>query len=421
MSTTKILSHPILYTSILKTGTTLFQNPGTYRALTFLPAHISHNVTGKRNFTFFSLSSNENAEKIDIQGTMPRELKHPVHPAPIRNEFLRSMSSEELEKMDINLTSHRQPKTFGDIIAFNTVKVLRLPTDLFFRKKYVHRAVMLETVAAVPGMVAATLRHLRSLRGLKHDGGWISHLLHEAENERMHLMTWMKVSQPNLFERVLVTTVQGVFYNAFFLLYLMSPKTAHRVVGYLEEEAVISYTSFLKEIDNGHIENSPAPVIAIDYWHLKPNARLRDVVLAVRADEALHRDTNHHFADRLILKKEDLREGLEQNIEEKDSSLANPSQDAAKAKRTKKVGVVGKYGTRYGASLRKQIKKMEITQHAKYTCTFCGKDSVKRRAVGIWECRGCKKVLAGGAWTVSTTAAATVRSATRRLRELIES
>ncbi|KAJ2964694.1 hypothetical protein NQZ79_g441 [Umbelopsis isabellina] len=116
------------------------------------------------------------------------------------------------------------------------------------------------------------------------------------------------------------------------------------------------------------------------------------------------------------------------------------------AKRTKKVGVTGKYGTRYGASLRKQVKKMEITQHAKYTCTFCGKvglkilhrslqcriccfslafilvlqDAVKRTAVGIWECKGCKKVMAGGAWTVSTTAAATVRSAVRRLREMAE-
>ncbi|KAF9167534.1 60S ribosomal protein L43 [Actinomortierella ambigua] len=90
------------------------------------------------------------------------------------------------------------------------------------------------------------------------------------------------------------------------------------------------------------------------------------------------------------------------------------------AKRTKKVGVVGKYGVRYGASLRKQVKKMEITQHSKYTCTFCGRDAVKRQAVGIWGCRGCKKVMAGGAWTLSTTAAATVRSTTRRLREIME-
>ncbi|KAF2804022.1 60S ribosomal protein L37a [Mytilinidion resinicola] len=100
-------------------------------------------------------------------------------------------------------------------------------------------------------------------------------------------------------------------------------------------------------------------------------------------------------------------------------------------KRTKKVGVTGKvrsiphkptmrYGTRYGASLRKQVKKMEITQHARYTCTFCGKVSVKRHSVGIWECRSCKKTVAGGAWTVSTPAAAATRSTIRRLREIAE-
>eukprot|EP00741_Cyanophora_paradoxa_P003842 tig00000718_g3736.t1 len=90
-------------------------------------------------------------------------------------------------------------------------------------------------------------------------------------------------------------------------------------------------------------------------------------------------------------------------------------------KRTKKAGVVGKYATRYGASLRKQIKKMEITQHAKYTCAFCGKDSVKRAAVGIWKCKSCCKTVAGGAWTMNTAAAATVRSTIRRLRDLAES
>ena len=56
---------------------------------------------------------------------------------------------------------------------------------------------------------------------------------------------------------------------------------------------------------------------------------------------------------------------------------------------------------RYGASLRKQVKKMEITQHARYVCTFCGKNTVKRKAVGIWECKGCHKTVAGGAYTVS--------------------
>ncbi|CAM6031292.1 unnamed protein product, partial [Sphagnum compactum] len=90
------------------------------------------------------------------------------------------------------------------------------------------------------------------------------------------------------------------------------------------------------------------------------------------------------------------------------------------AKRTKKAGIVGKYGTRYGASLRKQIKKIEITQHSKYICSFCGKNSVKRTAVGIWECRRCHKVVAGGAWILSTTTATAVRGTIRRLRELAE-
>ncbi|MRB67590.1 50S ribosomal protein L37Ae, partial [Bacillus thuringiensis] len=90
------------------------------------------------------------------------------------------------------------------------------------------------------------------------------------------------------------------------------------------------------------------------------------------------------------------------------------------AKRTKKVGITGKYGTRYGASLRKLVKKMEITQHGRYTCSFCGKEAMKRRAAGIWSCKGCRKVVAGGAYVYCTTAAATTRSAVRRLREMKE-
>merc|ERR1711976_221660 len=86
------------------------------------------------------------------------------------------------------------------------------------------------------------------------------------------------------------------------------------------------------------------------------------------------------------------------------------------AKRTRKVGINGKYGTRYGASLRKSIKKIEISQHSKFTCHFCGKCNMKRKVVGIWECKSCQKTVAGGAYTYSTAAAVTVRSAIRRLR-----
>merc|ERR1711872_409376 len=99
-------------------------------------------------------------------------------------------------------------------------------------------------------------------------------------------------------------------------------------------------------------------------------------------------------------------------------SSAGFSETFEMAKRTKKVGIVGKYGTRYGASLRKTVKKMEISQHAKYTCGFCGKDSMKRKAVGIWSCSKCRKVVAGGAWVYNTTSAQQVRSSVRRLREM---
>lgn len=110
-------------------------------------------------------------------------------------------------------------------------------------------------------------------------------------------MTFMEVAKPNVYERALVFAVQGVFFNAYFAAYLISPKLAHRIVGYLEEEAVHSYTEFLKELDNGNIENVPAPAIAIDYWRLPKDATLRDVVLVVRADEAHHRDVNHYASD----------------------------------------------------------------------------------------------------------------------------
>ena len=99
---------------------------------------------------------------------------------------------------------------------------------------------MLETVAAVPGMVGGMLLHCKSLRKFQHSAGWIKALLEEAENERMHLMTFMEVTNPNWFQRALVFAVQGVFFNAYFLMYIVSPKLAHRIVGYLEEEAVYS-------------------------------------------------------------------------------------------------------------------------------------------------------------------------------------
>jgi ubiquinol oxidase len=211
-------------------------------------------------------------------------------------------AAAEPEKMTtpiVDLSVHHRPKGLSDRFAFGFTKLLRFCADTFFARRYGHRAIVLETVAAVPGMVGATITHLKCLRRMCKDDGWIRTLMEEAENERMHLMTFIEVARPTLFERFVILAVQWVFYVGFFLLYLVSSKTAHRVVGYFEEEAVISYTHYLAEIDEGRSPDVPAPEIARRYWGLPAEATLRDVVLVVRADEAHHRDVNHSFADTL--------------------------------------------------------------------------------------------------------------------------
>lgn len=194
---------------------------------------------------------------------------------------------------------HHRPADMSDRIALGCTKALRFLADTFFARRYGHRAVVLETVAAVPGMVGATITHLRCLRRMCGDEGWIRTLMEEAENERMHLMTFIEIAKPTVFERFVIIAAQWVFYVGFFLLYLVSARTAHRLVGYFEEEAIISYTHYLREIDEGRSPNGPAPAIARHYWKLPADATLRDVVLVVRADEAHHRDVNHGFAGSL--------------------------------------------------------------------------------------------------------------------------
>jgi len=197
-------------------------------------------------------------------------------------------------------STHKYPHGLSDRSAYLITRGLRIAADLFFRKRYGHRAVVLETVAAVPGMVAGMLHHFKSLRNMTDDDGIIKELLDEAENERMHLMTFIEISKPTLFERLLVLGAQIVFGTFYLILYVFFRRTAHRMIGYFEEEAVTSYTEFLDEIDKGTIENVAAPKIAVDYWNLGNKATLRDVVVAVRNDEAGHRDKNHEIADNLL-------------------------------------------------------------------------------------------------------------------------
>jgi len=202
-----------------------------------------------------------------------------------------------------NLQKHYRPENMSDRVALAFTKLLRLVADIFFKKKYGHRAVVLETVAAVPGMVAGMLMHLKSLRKMEDDKGWIKLLLEEAENERMHLMTFIQVAKPTSLERFIIIAAQLVFIIIYSIIYLVSQRTAHRIVGYFEEEAVFSYTDYLNELESGRIKDQPAPKIAIDYWNLPLHSTLKDVVRVVRDDEAGHRDVNHIFANLLNEKK----------------------------------------------------------------------------------------------------------------------
>ncbi|RXW24416.1 hypothetical protein EST38_g1454 [Candolleomyces aberdarensis] len=232
-------------------------------------------------------------------------------------------SSEELKSVEV---LHQAPKNLADKVAAGLVKLARagfdlvsgykhkpLPPDykqwpiqklrdegyILDDKAWLLRILFLESIAGVPGMVAATLRHLQSLRLMRRDSGWIHTCLEEAENERMHLMTFMTLRKPSLPFRALILGAQGVFYNLFFLSYIVSPKTCHRFVGYLEEEAVYTYTKCIKDLEDGLI-----PEWYADYGnsaHMKKqligDAKMIDVIYAVRSDETTHRFVNHSLAN----------------------------------------------------------------------------------------------------------------------------
>ena len=193
-----------------------------------------------------------------------------------------------------------KPKNFSDYFAFSMTRFFRFVADTFFAKRYGHRAVVLETIAGVPGMVAGMLIHLRSLRSMKTGyGPQIREMLAEAENERMHLMFFIEIAKPNAIERLLVISAQAIFMTFYLFMYIFFPKTSHRMIGYFEDEAVKSYTEYLELVKSGVVMNINAPKIAIDYYGLSKNARLSDLIRSVRADEMHHAEVNHNYADNL--------------------------------------------------------------------------------------------------------------------------
>ncbi|CAG8950349.1 hypothetical protein HYFRA_00006842 [Hymenoscyphus fraxineus] len=222
--------------------------------------------------------------------------------------------------------AHREPADFSDRVALWMVRLLRWGTDLatgykhdvevpkkigdanavaetkpygMSERKWLIRIIFLESVAGVPGMVAAMLRHLHSMRRLKRDNGWIETLLEESQNERMHLLTFLKMAEPGWFMKFMLLGAQGVFFNSMFISYLISPRTCHRFVGYLEEEAVFTYTLAIQDLEAGKLPqwthpDFRVPDIAVDYWKMPEDKRtMRDLMLYVRADEAKHREVNH--------------------------------------------------------------------------------------------------------------------------------
>lgn len=190
-------------------------------------------------------------------------------------------------------------RAMRDVFAKSMTEFFRFTADTFFAKRYGHRAVVLETVAGVPGMVAGMWLHMKSLRKMKTGyGPDIREMLAEAENERMHLMFFIEIAKPNWFERYLVLLAQLIFMIFYFIVYVVDFRTAHRMIAYFEQEAVKSYTEYLRLVEEGSIENVSAPKLAIDYYSMKPNAKLSDLIKKVRADEEHHSKVNMEYSNK---------------------------------------------------------------------------------------------------------------------------
>lgn len=238
------------------------------------------------------------------------------------------------EEMLAVVPAHREPKTFGDWVAWKLIRLCRWGMDFvtglepeqqqtdmknsttathaskpLTEAQWLVRFIFLESIAGVPGMVAGMLRHLHSLRRLRRDNGWIETLLEESYNERMHLLTFMKMCEPGPLMKFLILGAQGVFFNAMFATYLVAPRVCHRFVGYLEEEAVHTYTRCIREMEAGLLprwtsDEFRIPDMAVAYWRMPEGRRtMRDLVLYIRADEATHRGVNHTLGN--LNQKED--------------------------------------------------------------------------------------------------------------------
>lgn len=253
----------------------------------------------------------KNVEEDETGLVHRRALSEKVHPLGLGKcgtEFMYGKTPVYTqEELDVKLT-HVPPKTISDQMAFAAVKVVRFAFDTvslwkfgeITQAKVFRRVIFLETVAAIPGFVAAMVRHFKSLRNFSRDGGMLQMFLDEANNERMHLLTFVGMKNPGYIARASVLVSQTVVGVAFFVFYHISPALCHRFVGYVEEEACHTYTDIINAIENApessdmsEWRDQLAPGIARGYWHLGEKGTVLELMYAIRADEAEHRDVNH--------------------------------------------------------------------------------------------------------------------------------
>lgn len=234
---------------------------------------------------------------------------HPLGIGTCASEYMFTKTHGKYTEEDLNIeATHVPPVTFSDKTALFAVRCVRLVFDTatlwnfgsVTKNKILYRAIFLETIAAIPGMVAAIIRHFRSLRNMSRDGGMLNMFIEEANNERMHLLTFIRMKEPGYLFRAAVIGSQFGFGTFFLTAYIINPTWCHRFIGYIEEEAVHTYTKILNEFDNAEEgselyvwKEEDAPKIAKGYWHLGEYGNVHDVMKAVRADEAEHRDVNH--------------------------------------------------------------------------------------------------------------------------------
>lgn len=273
---------------------------------------VSHERFMKAVYNTILDASGESSEEVQEDGSMHRRkgnLSHPLGLGTCSTEYMfgkqRGVYSEE--ELDVKLT-HVEPKTTTDKLAHFAVGIVRLCFDAvslwkfgdITQQKVLRRVVFLETVAAIPGFVAAMFRHFRSLRTFSRDGGMLNMFLDEANNERMHLLSFVRMMDPGMLMRITVLGSQVVVGVGFSALYVISPEFCHRFVGYVEEEACHTYTTIIEKIETAP-ESDPmsdwrtalAPRIARGYWHLGEGGTVLEMMYAIRADEAEHRDVNH--------------------------------------------------------------------------------------------------------------------------------